>query len=284
MTNSDMTCKAFDAALSDHLEGTLDGSMRASVEQHLRECVRCASLARDLENIQREAAALPDLAPSRDLWAGIEGRIAAPVIPLAVVRPERQRRFAPAWIGAAAAALIVSTAGITYMLTARSLRPGSDARVAAATPLVGRTLPPTGETPAAETNALDTQPAGPPSSGGVVEPGAPRFTQTGSTQRTGVPARLVSQELDSSRAHSDVVYGKEIEMLQKIVRERNTQLDPSTVAIIEKNLQIIDAAIAQSRAALARDPGSMLLSEQLTHALDNKVELLRTAAMLPASI
>jgi hypothetical protein len=72
-------------------------------------------------------------------------------------------------------------------------------------------------------------------------------------------------------------------MLQRVVSERKTQLDSSTVAIIEKNLQIIDAAIAQSRAALAKDPASMLLSDQLTHALDKKVELLRTAALLPSS-
>jgi hypothetical protein len=72
-------------------------------------------------------------------------------------------------------------------------------------------------------------------------------------------------------------------MLQRVVSERRAQLDPSTVAIIEKNLQIIDAAIAQSRAALAKDPASMLLSDQLTHALDKKVELLRTAALLPSS-
>jgi hypothetical protein len=79
------------------------------------------------------------------------------------------------------------------------------------------------------------------------------------------------------------VYGKEIEMLQRIVSQRKTQLDSSTIAIIEKNLQIIDAAIGQSRAALAKDPASMLLSGQLTRALDKKVELLRTAALLPAS-
>jgi len=72
-------------------------------------------------------------------------------------------------------------------------------------------------------------------------------------------------------------------MLQKIVSQRKTQLDSATIAIIEKNLQIIDAAIEQSRAALARDPASQLLGQQLTHALDKKVELLRTAAMLPAS-
>src|SRR3981081_2808113 len=103
MTNSDMTCEAFDAALPDYLEGTLDGSLRASVERHLRECVRCTGLVRDIENIRDEAAALPDLVPSRDLWAGIESRIAAPVIPLAA-RPEKQRRFVPAWMGIGAAA------------------------------------------------------------------------------------------------------------------------------------------------------------------------------------
>ncbi len=132
MTNSDMTCEAFDSALPDYLEGTLDGSLRASVERHLRECVRCAGLVRDIENIRDEAAALPDLVPSRDLWAGIEARIAAPVIPL-TARPERQRRLAPSWMGIAAAALIVSTAGVTYLLTARSFRLGGDSSVAVGT-------------------------------------------------------------------------------------------------------------------------------------------------------
>jgi hypothetical protein len=79
------------------------------------------------------------------------------------------------------------------------------------------------------------------------------------------------------------VYGREIDMLQRIVSQRRTQLDSSTVAIIERNLKIIDAAIEQSRAALANDPASRMLDQQLTHALDKKVELLRTAAMLPAS-
>lgn len=280
MTNSDMTCEAFDAALSDYLEGTLGGSVRASVEHHLRECVRCASLTRDLENLEKEAAALPDLAPSRDLWAGIEGRIAAPVIPLAV-RPQRQRHFVPAWMGAAAAALIVSTAGITYLATSRSLRPGSESQVATALPS-NQAPAATGETPAG-TNSAGTQPLVPTVQGSGVDQVASRIASSGATSRNSVPAQLVTRDVQSARVHSDAIYGKEIEMLQKIVKERKTQLDSSTVAIIEKNLQIIDAAIEQSRAALKKDPASMLLSEQLTHALDNKVELLRTAAMLPAS-
>jgi anti-sigma factor RsiW len=276
MTSSKITCEAFDAALPDYLEGTLDDVARNALEMHLRECVRCAGLVRDIENIRREAAALPDLAPSRDLWEGIEARIAAPVIPFAT-RPERQRRFAPAWMGVAAAALIVSTAGITYKLTARSLAP--EQRIAAST-----TQTPSQTEPQANAGSIpeptNTAPATAPqqlagNSGGS----AP----TGVTQRTGVPARVASQTDQADRSQSEVIYGKEIALLQKIVSQRKTQLDSSTVAIIERNLEIIDAAIEQSRAALARDPASMMLSEQLTHALDKKVELLRTAALLPAS-
>jgi hypothetical protein len=272
MTNSNMTCEAFDAALPDYLEGTLDDSMRASVEAHLRECVRCAGLVRDLENIQKEAAALPDLVPSRDLWEGIGARIAAPVIPLSA-RPERQRRFAPAWMGIAAAALVVSTAGITYTLTSRSLT-GRQTQVAAGT--TGQTQPPldTG-TPQQSPDAATIAPVNGSSEN-------LRGAQASSPQRGGVQVNLVSQP-QNGPASSDAVYGKEIEMLQQIVRERKTQLDSSTVAIIEKNLKIIDAAIAQSRAALAKDPASMLLNGQLTRALDKKVELLRTAAMLPSN-
>ena len=89
MTNSNMTCEAFDAALPNYLEGTLAEPLRTTVAEHLSECVRCASLVRDLQKIQKDAVALPDLVPSRDLWQGIEARIAAPVIPLAA-RPERK--------------------------------------------------------------------------------------------------------------------------------------------------------------------------------------------------
>jgi anti-sigma factor RsiW len=280
MTNSNMTCEAFDAALPDYLEGTLDDARRVSVEGHLSECVRCAGLGRDIENIREEAAALPDLVPSRDLWQGIEARIAAPVIPLAA-RPERQRRIAPAWMGIAAAALIVSTAGITYTLTARSLlRPTPTAAVAIAAPANNQAPPSNSSDPGT------AQPESAPAltaiaatnrrqSGGISLPARPDVA----TGRPRLPASLVN----SDQAHSEVVYGKEIEMLERIVSQRETQLDSSTVAIIRKNLRIIDAAIEQSRAALIRDPASQLLGQQLTHALDKKVELLRTAAMLPAS-
>jgi anti-sigma factor RsiW len=273
-----MTCEGFDVALPDYLEGTLDEAMRARVDKHLTECVRCASLVRDLEKIEKDAAALPDLVPARDLWAGIEARIAAPVIPL-VARAPGQKRLSRSWMAIAAAALVMSTAGVTYLFTARSFgsrvnTASAPASTAAQTPAVAPERV-AERVPEASTGARaeDNSPA---------PRGSSTFTgNSGGKQTATSSARLASLQVEP--AHSEVVYAREIEALQNIVRDRKSQLDSSTVVIIERNLQIIDAAIEQSKAALARDPASLLLSQQLNHALDKKVELLRTAAMLPAS-
>jgi hypothetical protein len=80
-----------------------------------------------------------------------------------------------------------------------------------------------------------------------------------------------------------VVYDKEIKTLQGIVRRQKPQLDNSTVAEIDKNLRTLDAAIAQIRGALQKDPASSLLDEQASRALEMKVELLRRAALLRSS-
>jgi len=273
MTSSNMTCEAFDAALPDYLEGTLDDSRRASVERHLSECVRCTGLLKDIESISKQAAALPDMVPSRDLWQGIEARIAAPVIPLAA-RPERHRRVVPLWMGIAAAALVVSTAGITYMLTARSFGARQSASIAPIAPRDTQARPNSAETPASPVDI---------GGAGVQSVAATNPAKISVPDRSSTGASFVNRSQATDRAHSDQVYGREIEMLQNIVSQRKTQLDSSTVAIIEKNLKIIDRAIEQSRAALAKDPASRMLDQQLTHALDKKVELLRTAAMLASN-
>ena len=76
-------------------------------------------------------------------------------------------------------------------------------------------------------------------------------------------------------------YTEEIGDLQSAVAERRARLDPATIGVIERNLRIIDAAIEESRRALANDPASPLLTALLSEALANKVRLLRQAALLP---
>lgn len=79
-----------------------------------------------------------------------------------------------------------------------------------------------------------------------------------------------------------LTYEREIDGLRTIVRDRRAQLDPKTLAVIERNLSVIDSAIAESRAALLKDSTSAFLVDQLDHALDTKLTLLRTVALLPA--
>ena len=52
--------------------------------------------------------------------------------------------------------------------------------------------------------------------------------------------------------------------------------------MLEKNLELIDRAIAESRAALQADPASEFLADQLARAMTKKVAILRTVALLPA--
>ena len=67
------------------------------------------------------------------------------------------------------------------------------------------------------------------------------------------------------------------ELGRALALERH-RLRPETVALLERNLEIIDAAIAESRAALARDPANAELRGLFAAAYRHKVELLRWAA------
>ena len=75
-------------------------------------------------------------------------------------------------------------------------------------------------------------------------------------------------------------YEHAIEELQTEFDARRDQLSPSTVDVVERNLALIDAAIAEARAALAEDPSSGFLSTHLSNVMRRKVDLLRRAATL----
>jgi len=270
-----MTCARVDSILLDYLEETIDDATRAAVDEHVASCVRCTSLLRDIDSIRSEAERLPELAPSRDLWEGIAARIEPTVVPLGRSQQDRTRRWIPA-AAAAAAALVIATAGITYYATSRSLRPSTQ-RVAVATPV---TVAPVEVLPES-TNAepLTTVAQAEPSAESSAAKAAP--TPAPAPRRSG-GAALASRTRAAMQSPSEMAYGDEISRLQTIIAERRNELDASTVSVLEQSLKIIDAAVRQSKAALARDPRSGFLTDQLNHALDKKVELLRTVALLPS--
>ena len=109
-----------------------------------------------------------------------------------------------------------------------------------------------------------------------VQPGTPNAPVAAAPAQ---PESQTSAQLAVATLTAD--YGREMVRLRRLIEERRNQLDPATVAIIEKNLVVIDAAIAECQRAIGRDPSSRFLIESLNQSLQNKVELMRTAALLP---
>jgi hypothetical protein len=72
-------------------------------------------------------------------------------------------------------------------------------------------------------------------------------------------------------------YGQAIEELERTFDAGRSQLDPRTVRVVEENLRAIDEAIAEARAALARDPANGYLYRHLDQTMTKKVDLLRRA-------
>jgi len=93
---------------------------------------------------------------------------------------------------------------------------------------------------------------------------------------SGTPVEQVSLQT------AEQTFDHEIGAMRTIIAERRKELDPVTLAVLTKNLKLIDAAISESKAALAKDPASAFLLDRLTHAYDTKLQLLREVANIPS--
>jgi len=183
----------------------------------------------------------------------------------------RSKPLSPRLMGLArAAALVLVTAGTTFLLTVQWLGPARALNVARE---AGTRTRSSSERPSAELGSRG--------------PSAGRQQVAVDSIPTPLPGQLASALTVSATpvaevtpSPEDVVYDKEINKLQRIVRRQKSGLDTSTVTVIDKNLRTLDSAIGQIRAALKKDPGSSLLGGQASRALEMKVELLRRAAML----
>jgi anti-sigma factor RsiW len=129
--------------LSQYVDGDLPAGRAAEIAAHLAACDACARVAEELRAIAAFARALPARPPERDLWPGIEARLAAPEAspgPEAAVAGGRgaviRRLRAPAWrrrfsfslpqLAAAGFALVLlSAAGVWMALRAAAPVPAA---------------------------------------------------------------------------------------------------------------------------------------------------------------
>lgn len=270
MTHS-MTCDQFETVLPQLLDdesaaATLSPVLRA----HLDRCAECRSLLEDLGDLRALAAQLPALIPTRDLWNGIAARIEAPVVPLVEgirVRPIR-RQVTWRTAGVAAAGLVALTTAVTYGLTRPSDSPAPATMVAE--------IPRHGTVP----DTLGIRMVTAPARSETYSPPSPARLSGPNPRRTGIvlAANQQEQEQPRRRESAKVVYDREVVRLQAIVDSGRARLDPATVALLDRNLRIIDTAIEQCNQALVKDSASAFLLESLNNAYQTKVKLLRIAA------
>ena len=199
----------------------------------------------ELEAIARSAAQLPALTPSRDLWSGIEARIQAPIVAL------------PTRIAYDGAARELPAAPVD----ARPARLPWRRLAIAASLLIAAT--------AGITYSLVKQNAAP-------EVASTSDSATVEAKLPAVPVQAVSAQ------SAEQTFDREIGAMRNIIDQRRGDLDSATVAVLEKNLKVIDAAIAESKAALAKDPASAFLMDRLNHAYDTKLQLLSGVAAMPS--
>ncbi len=71
--------------------------------------------------------------------------------------------------------------------------------------------------------------------------------------------------------------------LKRVLAAGRGTLDTATVRVLERNLALIDRAIADARRALAADPNNAYLNAHLARTMHQKIDLLRRAATLAST-
>jgi hypothetical protein len=223
-----MSCHDYREAIAEFVDGALDPARQRELERHVEGCPACRALVADLKTIQAAAFTLDRIDLPPHLLPAIRARLANEP------RAARSRLMAfpvssgarLAWLAAAAALLLITTAGIVSLM----------------------------------------RPAPPHADQAAVEPAASPAD----------PVASVQAELQLATEH----YEKAIQQLEEIARSDDSALDPQVAAVFQKNLQVIDQAIDESRSALQSQPASATVQEGLFDAMRSKVALLQQTVEL----
>jgi anti-sigma-K factor RskA len=241
------------ALLDEYIDGGLAAEECGEVERHLESCVECAAEVESLLALRARTRDLPrEIAPGRDLWPEIQARLQA-VPARQVAAPER---------------LVGAEVGVIDLAARRGRATrwsgGVLGRAAAVIALIVLS---SGAT-AYLLRGRGTAPV-------AVAPAAPQ------SQATGNVRLAADRDISTFRAGSGGFEGA-VEGLRTTFESHRDRLSPETVKIVEQNLAIIDRAIAESRAALEKDPNDPDLPLLLSGVYRQKLELLQQAVQLQA--
>jgi CHASE3 domain sensor protein len=120
--------------------------------------------------------------------------------------------------------------------------------------------------------ASDTSVASGPADPGTKGPSDP----SGGNAASADPVQSVADEFAKAEQHLQAGISK----LEAATKADQSAIDPDTAATLQKNLLIIDQAIAESRTALRQEPQSQPARDSLFEALRRKVSLLQDTIAL----
>ena len=233
--------------LSDFLDDELTPEERYAVESHLQGCAACATVLDELKQVVSRARLVAPRPPQADLWPGIAETLEQTqedARPAASVIPMKTRagwRVTFTLPQLAAASLLIAAMSGGF---AWSLRSRSEAVA-----------------PAADRSA--------------------EASRSSSSSQPAMEREASAERLDVvSVGLADAQYDAAVSDLERALKDGRGKLDPTTITIVEHNLQTIDEAIRQAREALATDPANSYLSGHLVEARRRKLDLLRRAAAL----
>jgi hypothetical protein len=238
--------------LSEYIDGDLGDRDRRALETHLAACATCRDEIEALRAVKERAHGLEPVPPATDLWPAIAARIEAQSRPAPARRPgwaSWRLTLSLPQASVAALALVVISAGAMWWTVGRAPR-----LVTRGPSVSGSRSFATGPGPAA--------PSPKPSPG---------------------TARSAGSDEVLTAAFTDPRYDATIAELQSVLDNERARLDPRTIEVVEKNLRIIDRAVAEARRAVAADPSSLYLREHLAHVMMQKVTLLRQATQIASA-
>ena len=106
---------------------------------------------------------------------------------------------------------------------------------------------------------------------------APVHTDAGSGNAAPVdPVQGINEDLTAAVQH----YESAIAKLEQAVKSDDASIDPQVAAVFQKNLPVIDQAIAETKSALQSEPQNAPARESLFEALRKKVSLLQDTIAL----
>ena len=110
-----MNCSKYSEAIAEFVDGALDPAQQRDLERHVEGCPACRSLVADLKTIQAAAFTLDRRELPPHILPALKARLATEPLPASrgrLLAFPQSRAAIVAWSAAAAAVLVITTAGL----------------------------------------------------------------------------------------------------------------------------------------------------------------------------